>query len=465
MSDEEFEYEYDDDANDSPTAEDSGGGEDDVGIEIANAFYEADDVKARAPQDAIVGFSKVVALEKEHGLELEWSFKALTCLVLLHIQQGQPELMVDRYKQLLACIGSSKVTSNAIMEAINSVLDKLSVVALSDQDALATMYDTTLQALKAARIERMWFVVSVKLARLHVDAKRLPQACALIHNLHTYCTLPGGSDDPSKAAQLIEIYAMRIELVPMLKAAAEAGGLMPAGFGIPESVIYNRMQALIKSAAISDPRIMGGVHESFALLHMGSGDWVRAYDEFYAAFKCYSDSGNYAARRCLKYVVLANMLSLSSINPFDTQEAKVYKDDPEVFAMWRLREAYAEMDFQEFHRTLHNPRNRIASDELIVKYIAPLNRQVVLSVIKDILKSYSSIRLEFLAQQVNESCQVVEGILVAEILDGRLDAKIDQVAGVLLLKQQRSSSSKYGGMRAWATQLTALTASIQLKAL
>jgi COP9 signalosome complex subunit 2 len=59
------------------------------------------------------------------------------------------------------------------------------------------------------------------------------------------------------------------------------------------------------------------------MLHMAAEKWPQAYDEFYAAFKCYSDSGNVAARRCLKYVVLANMLSLSKIDPFDTQEAKV----------------------------------------------------------------------------------------------------------------------------------------------
>lgn len=76
------------------------------------------------------------------------------------------------------------------------------------------MYDMTLHALKAAKIERMWFVVSMKLARLHVDAKRLAQACAAFEELHKSCMLPGTeTDDPSKAAQLIEIYAMRIEVI------------------------------------------------------------------------------------------------------------------------------------------------------------------------------------------------------------------------------------------------------------
>jgi hypothetical protein len=146
------------------------------------------------------------------------------------------------------------------------------------------MYDMTLHALKAAKIERMWFVVSMKLARLHVDAKHVAQACAALEELHKSCTLPGTEvDDPAKAAQLIEIYAMRIEvgswnleglsgpcffcwcssavnalapqLVPLLKQADPAS--LPRGFLIDEKTIHNRMQSLIRSAAISDPRIMG----------------------------------------------------------------------------------------------------------------------------------------------------------------------------------------------------------------
>ncbi len=44
--------------------------------------------------------------------------------------------------------------------------------------------------------------------------------------------------------------------------------------------------------------------------------------------------------QCLKYLVLANMLMQSNINPFDSQEAKPYKNDPEILAMTNLIAAY-----------------------------------------------------------------------------------------------------------------------------
>ena len=46
------------------------------------------------------------------------------------------------------------------------------------------------------------------------------------------------------------------------------------------------------------------------------------------------------------------MLSQSDINPFDSQEAKPYKSDPEILAMTELREAYQNNDIDQFERIL-----------------------------------------------------------------------------------------------------------------
>ena len=42
----------------------------------------------------------------------------------------------------------------------------------------------------------------------------------------------------------------------------------------------------------------------------------------------------------LSFLVLANMLMKSGINPFDSQEAKPYKNDNEIVAMTNLVTAY-----------------------------------------------------------------------------------------------------------------------------
>ena len=52
-------------------------------------------------------------------------------------------------------------------------------------------------------------------------------------------------------------------------------------------------------------------------MFMAEKKWKLAYDEFFNGFKKHSETANPRANACLKYVVLANMLSLSKISPLE----------------------------------------------------------------------------------------------------------------------------------------------------
>jgi COP9 signalosome complex subunit 2 len=71
-------------------------------------------------------------------------------------------------------------------------------------------------------------------------------------------------------------------------------------------------------------------------MHLREQEYEEAHTDFFEAFKNYDESGSPRRTTCLKYLVLANMLMKSAINPFDSQEAKPYKNDPEILAMTNL---------------------------------------------------------------------------------------------------------------------------------
>ena len=52
---------------------------------------------------------------------------------------------------------------------------------------------------------------------------------------------------------------------------------------------------------------------------MREGEFEKAHTDFFEAFKNYDESGSPRRTTCLKYLVLANMLMKSGINPFDSQ--------------------------------------------------------------------------------------------------------------------------------------------------
>lgn len=62
-------------------------------------------------------------------------------------------------------------------------------------------------------------------------------------------------------------------------------------------------------------------------------------------------------------------LMKSGINPFDSQEAKPYKNDPEILAMTNLVVSYQNNDINEFESILRNNRNNIMADPFIKEHI------------------------------------------------------------------------------------------------
>ena len=58
---------------------------------------------------------------------------------------------------------------------------------------------------------------------------------------------------------------------------------------------------------------------SHGLLFFREGEFEKAHTDFFESFKNYDESGSPRRTTCLKYLVLANMLMKSGINPFDSQ--------------------------------------------------------------------------------------------------------------------------------------------------
>ena len=379
-SDEEYEYDYDSDAGSCSEEE-----QDDGAIEIENSFYEGDDLKDEDPAKALALFEKVVRLEGERGEEVKWRFKALEHIVKLRFKTADLEAMSTAYASMLSHMGS--VTRNECTDSINGILDSIS--SSTDLTVLSQMYETTLNALKSANNERLWFNTNVKLGKLYLELQDTARLQRTIRELHKSCQLPDGSDDPAKGTYLLEVYALDIQLCTATKNNARMKEIYP--------------QTLRLDAAIADPRIMGVIREEGGKMYMSEERWKEAYDEFFEGFRNYQEAGNSRAKDCLKYVVLANMLASSDINPFDSREAKVYKDELEITAMVQLRTAYELKDVNQFEKLLANKRNRILEDPFIMTYLQPLLRNIRAQVLMQLVTPYQRIRLDFIAKEINIS--------------------------------------------------------------
>ncbi|CAG9329981.1 unnamed protein product [Blepharisma stoltei] len=435
------EYEYDSDKEGWSDEEDV----DEELVTIENTFYEADDIKKTNPEDALTGFLKVLELEGNRPeSEQQWRFKALKNVVVLECTLGFYEPMCSHLAELIGLIDT--VASNDATDAINSIIDVSSKI--TDPTYSMRVLSMILEKLKESGKSRLVFNTQTKLAKLYLERNDVENAESTISELVSSCHLPNGQVDNSKSQSLLEAYALEIQLCTVTKNSKRM------------KEIFKKTESL--NADVTDPRIIGVIRESGSRMYMSEKSWDKALTELFEAFKCYQEVGNPRAKTILKYVTLASIMANSNINPFHSLEAKVYKDDPEIIAMMRLRSAYETNDMVEVQRILFDKSIKLLDDSYISQYMDDFLRGVRLSVLQAKIKPYKAVRVGFLAQELQISPDSVFSLLIELIMDGKIDAKIDQVDGIVELTSAISDATtrREEAFKKWTRNLRSINSTL-----
>lgn len=226
----------------------------------------------------------------------------------------------------------------------------------------------------------------------------------------------------------MEIAALQIQLYSRLKDTKKL------------RAAYHR--AMSVRGGIPHPRTLALIQELGGKMHMSQRNFDEASQSFFQAFKSYDEAGDRSRLRCLKYLVMASMLHASSINPFDSHEARAHRDDPEIVAMTNLVQAFHNDDIKTFEKILYKNEGRIMDDEFVREHVADLLRTIRTQVIMRTIGPYTKIRLAKISKSLNGiPVEDVESLLVSLILDGKLNGRIDQVGGVLVKQCQGAADT------------------------
>eukprot|EP00510_Aplanochytrium_minuta_P002675 CAMPEP_0184014950 /NCGR_PEP_ID=MMETSP0954-20121128/6009_1 /TAXON_ID=627963 /ORGANISM="Aplanochytrium sp, Strain PBS07" /LENGTH=445 /DNA_ID=CAMNT_0026295619 /DNA_START=255 /DNA_END=1589 /DNA_ORIENTATION=- len=438
----EYDFEYSDASEE----------EENQNYEVENEYYSAKAlVDSGKFKDALTGFNKVVTLDVEGS---EWGFKALKQCVIVHWRLKQYDQMMEKYSDLLNLVVQNRVTRNLSESVINSLLDIVSSSSNveANQELLIRFYNHTLDLLKKAKAtERLCFKINLKLGYLFFHAKQFDQLSKVLKRLHKLLSkadtdgkenrndqtkkqklndnssLFVGSDidQHRRGTQLLEVYALQIQLYTLQKDNQKL------------RKIYRKAMET-RTAAISHPRVHAIIRECGGKMHMQEHMWENARSDFFEAFKNYDEAGDPRRINCLKYLVLANMLTRSKINPFEGQEAKPFENHDEIKVMTALVDAFLHDEVKKFESILENNRKAIMEDPFISRYITELLRTVRSQVLEKIIKPYTRIALPFISKQLMIPVEEVEELLVTLILDGKVIGHIDQVEQVLILDPRES---------------------------
>ncbi|KAK2103688.1 COP9 signalosome complex subunit 2 [Saguinus oedipus] len=387
--------EYSEDSNSEPN------------VDLENQYYNSKALKEDDPKAALSSFQKVLELEGEKG---EWGFKALKQMIKINFKLGHsmasteatnfPEMM-NRYKQLLTYIRSA-VTRNYSEKSINSILDYISTS--KQMDLLQEFYETTLEALKDAKNDRLWFKTNTKLGKLYLEREEYGKLQKILRQLHQSCQTDDGEDDLKKGTQLLEIYALEIQMYTAQKNNKKLKALYE--------------QSLHIKSAIPHPLIMGVIRGKFECggkMHLREGEFEKAHTDFFEAFKNYDESGSCTAEFYEGWANVArdirqDFFSQISVNNLGDQNA------------------YQNNDITEFEKILKTNHSNIMDDPFIREHI------------EDASESF---------------CETSE--------HNTIHGRIDQVNQLLELDHQKRGGARYTALDKWTNQLNSLNQAVVSK--
>jgi COP9 signalosome complex subunit 2 len=471
MSDEEYEYEYDEDASGDAMSDggdarvdedeefeytDQEDDADDMDISLENAYYNAKGFRETSVKDAITALESVISLEQS-GKQRQgiWGYKALKQLTKLYLREQNIPTSIATYQRLLDLIANPMlegVSPNAVEKGVNGMLERISsaiqkyssfsMAGLTEEDAIRmarNVYDSTIAIFHprtgTCPNERLWFKTNLKYGQLLYEIHDVIKLELVIKDLFQSTNIEATTNDDMNpfphyssssssssysSTHLMEIYALQIQLYSRQKDNAKL-----------RSVFFKSLN--IQSGSIPHPRTVALIQELGGKMYMARREFEAAGPTFFQAFKSYDEAGDHPARiRCLRYLVMASMLHASSINPFDSQEARPYRDDPDIVAMTKLVQALHNNDISTFERVLSRNEGKIMNDEFLREYIGDLLKTIRSQVLLKVIVPYERIQLSSISKNFLNGIDVkdVESLLVGLILDGKIQGKIDQVHGV-----------------------------------
>ena len=366
QEDEEFDFEY-------SGSEDE---QDSVKVDLENKYYKGKGLKANDPTAALGVFNEICVQEKEMG---EWGFKAIKQSVKVSFALGNYDQTLDFYVRLLPY--SKIVTKNEFEKSINNILDLVS--AAQDLKFMEKIYEITLESLSESKNDRLWTKTNLKLAKLWLQRKEHSKMSRILRLLHQACKNVDGSADQQKGTLMLEIYALEIQMYTETKNNKKL------------KEVYQK--CLLVKSAIPHPKIMGLIRECGGKMHMYEKEWEEAQTDFFEAFKNYDEAGSPQRIQCLKYLVLANMLIESEINPFASQETKPYENDPSIVSFRNLVHAFQSKDIKQFEKILRENGKDIMNDDFICEYIGDVLKNIRSQFIQQLVKPYLRIEIGYIA--------------------------------------------------------------------
>lgn len=317
------------------------------------------------------------------------------------------------------------------------------------------------------------------------------QSNQTIEEMHEMCKKDGRDWREKKNSELLDVYAMKTLLGTIIssKDPKILGHIRPPNL---RNLIPNTEPLL---AGVCDPKSLSIVKECWGKMRANDDRWHKAKWDFFDAFENYSQAGCAEdALRCVKYIYVSDMLAeaqtaakisqrkakeLANGGPLPKEredpsekettrlaqnemdaKLKEFQKKPGVVPILGLKFSFECEDVKKFMESLVELRK--SGDAFLMSILDVITRDFHKKAIRNLVAPYSRAKFAFISEQLQISEARVEQLLVQLILDDELIARLDQVEGLVDLRQRSSGSvKKYKAIESWSNVLNDLCNNFQ----
>ncbi|GMF19043.1 unnamed protein product [Phytophthora lilii] len=453
--DEEYDFDYSDEDEDMEDAEAA-----DLHVQIENAYYSAKQLlEGGAPRrrEALAALQQVLALQTE---QTDWGFKALKRTVKLLFELQRHDEAMRRYEELLGYTKTAQGTAAAVGAGAESWLTQTVSAELGDPAAL--LRDDARDAQGGQQRGATGTLNGSFRSRLtprgctEIVVQDQREAWELaVRDQRLLEAEQGEAHRTEEVTFVSDRYCFAVQIIKDLLASCSDEDADDGVRKNSQIQMYTAQKDNKKLVSIYEKalRTKSGVAHPVRKQAYTSM-WDKARSDFFSGFKSYDEAGEPRRLQCLKYLVLANMLSESQVNVFDSQEAKPYENDKEVAAMTKLTDAFLHDEIKTFEQVLNRNQEAIMDDPFIKHYIDSLLRTIRSKVLLKIVKPYRTMDTQYIARELNGiPLEEVESLLSALVLDKKIEARIDQVHHTLVLLDRKPEEKFQTSIQGWCDAL------------
>lgn len=196
------------------------------------------------------------------------------------------------------------------------------------------------------------------------------------------------------------------------------------------------------NAIYCPPAIQGNLDKLAGLVHAEEGDFKTAYSYFIESVDAYSmvvndDSYASEAADSLKFMLLCK-IALNQVEEIESflTKVKASMNERDLAAIKAVGQAYKDKSLKVFQKALVDYSSELQSDPIISAHFDTLYDNLMVQNILRLVAPYSTVKISFLAKELDLPESLIESKLSLMILDEKLKGILDQQDRCLVITKE-----------------------------